>query len=273
MALFFLLAFLYFKLGPNNWLIVSEVDKPQIEKGWGEPQKVGINTDKWEGGAYVSGDGEALFYSYYPGDLISDMALGQLKEDIDIYYSLKPFNQIKKHALSEDKWSEGGVMVSGSDVYYMSDRYHFNSYDLYKNGHVIFNTPDKSEKDPYYCAQNDELYFTIDGVIYVYKKDKTTALPAPINDGSFNGQPFLTLDCKKIYFSSTKGDGISKILRAEKISEKSWSEPAVVVQSRYGVMEPALTDNGQIMFFAQVLKSAKGVVNSDIFYIEKEKNN
>mgnify|MGYP001611821357 FL=1 len=268
-ALVFFVLFIYSKLGPNNWSVVMMVDKPQIEKGWSDPKGVGINTGQWEDGAFISGDGSTLFYAYYPGDLINDLSIGKLKDDIDVYYSEKPFNGGKKHALSEDKWSEGGVMMSGGDIYYMSNRNRLETDDLYKNGQIIFDTLNKSEQDPHYCATKDELYFDAEGIIYVYKKNKSTALPSPINDGSRNIQPFLTPDCEQIYFASSRGDGVSKILRSNRILEDSWGEPELIVKSKYGVGEPTLTDNGKTMFFVQIFKSAKEVMNSDIFYVEK----
>lgn len=268
-ALFFLLFFLFAKLGPNNWPVVVMADKPKLESGWSDPISVGINTDQWEDGAYITGDGNTLFYVYYPGDLVRDLTSRKFKDDIDVYYSEKPFNKSKKHALSEDIWSEGGVMMDGSDIYYMSNRNRPDADDLYKNGKVLIDTPSTSEQDPHYCSSKKELYFWVDGVIYVSKDNKVSALPVPINDGSKNIQPFLTADCQEMYFSSSRGNGVLKILRSKRISDNSWAEPEVVISSKHGVGEPTLTNDGKTMFFVQVFRSAKGVMNSDIFYVTK----
>lgn len=268
-TLFFLLVFIYAKLGFNHWQIVAAIDKPVIEAGWSEPIAVGINTADWEGDVYVADDGNTLFYSYYPGDLIKDQSDSGLLDDIEIYYSEKPFERSVKHPASEDLWSERGVMLSDSDIYYVSDRNHLGSNDLYKNGQLLLNTPSKSEIDLHYCAAKNELYFSTDNIIYIYQDNKTKALSAPINDGSQNIQPFLTKDCQEMYFASNRGDGVLKIFKAGQLADTSWSQPELVIASKHGVGNPSLTADGRYLFFTQIFKSAKGGINSDIFYIEK----
>lgn len=271
-SLFFLLFFIYFKLGPNHWNLVALTDQVFLADGWSKPVRVALNTAKWEDGSYISPDGQTLFYAYYPGDFNHDFLLGQIKDDKDIYYSEKPFVRFKKHPLSEEQWSEDGLMMAGADFYYMSDRYHRLINDLYKNGQpLVFNRPDGQAEYPYFCAAQKELYFNIGGLIYVYKASKLLALPAPINDGSYNTQPFLTSDCGKMYFASKRDGGILKIFKSDRLGDNDWSKPELVAKSRWGVKRPTLTSDGQTMFFVQIFKSAKGAENADIFYTEKTK--
>jgi len=264
-----LIFWLVLKLGPNVWWGVALVDKPIMSADWGEPQSLNFNTGDWESSANISSDGNTLLFSFYPGDLSQALATGKLIDDLDVYYSVSPFIKAEKHTLSEDQWSEIGAIISESDIYYAANRNHLDNYDIYKNGQVIINTLNKSEKDPHYCAAQAELYFEVDGYIYVNKNNQTTALPFPINDESRNLQPFLTPDCQIIYFTSTRGDGLFKILRSQRSGENFWSEPELVASSRYGVGEPSLTADGQRLFFVQILKSAKETINADIFYVDK----
>ena len=257
----------------SDWQAVIDSDRPQFAPGWGERQSVGINSDKWEDGAYISGDGNTLYYAYYPGDLYNDVLSGKFKDDIDVYYSQKPFTKSKKHPISEDFWSEGGVMMSGSDIYYMSNRNRLGTDDIYKNGQAVIDTTNKQELDPHYCAAKNELYFWIEGVgnIYVYKNNQTKILPASINDGNRNIQPFLTSDCQEMYFSSTRDGGNMKIFKSKRLGEEAWAKPELVAKSQIAVGEPTLTDDGQTMFFVQIFRSPEGVLNTDIFYVERTK--
>ncbi|NCN07317.1 hypothetical protein GW933_01345 [Candidatus Falkowbacteria bacterium] len=269
-ALFFFLVFIYAKLGFNHWPLVEAIDRPVLESGWSQPVSVGINTASWESGAYISSDGNTIYYSFYPGNLVKDRADGKIKTDLNIYYSEKPFNKSKVHTLSEAKWFENGVMVVGSDFYYASDRNHLGINDIYKNGSLIINTPNQSEKDPHYCATRDELYFDVGGVIYYLTDNQTVALTAAVNNGGQNIQPFLTKDCEQLYFVSNRGDGIHKILRSSRLSNNLWGEPELVVSSKYGVESPSLTDDNKTLFFVQILKSAKDELNADILYVIRE---
>lgn len=269
-ALFFFLIFIYTKLGFSHWSLVRVFEGPVLEVGWSQPVSLNIDSANWEGNAFISGDGNTLFYVFYSGDFIKDSADGKIQSDLDIYYSEKPFNTTKVHALSEENWSENGVMLTGSDIYYASDRNHLGNYDIYKNGSLIVNTLNTSEQNPHYCAALAELYFDAEGVIYLSKDDKTVALASPINNQSQNIQPFLTKDCKELYFVSNRGDGIHKILRSNRLADNYWSEPELVVSSKYGVESPSLTDDNKTLFFVQILKSAKDEMNADIFYVTKE---
>jgi len=267
----FFLVFLFWNYQVNNWEVIIAGDSPKLADGWGEPVRVGINTEDWEDGAYISSDGSVLYFSYYPGDIMKDLQTRKFKDDMDVYYSSKPFEKKKLHPISEDIWSEGGVMFSGSDIYYMSNRNSPDFDNLYKNGHQLeYSDPKKAEQDPHYCAKKDEMYFWVDGIIYVHKNSSTTALPKPINDGSQNIQPFLMPDCETMYFTSDrKQRWVNAIYMSNRVGENGWSEPELVAESKVGVGEPTLTDNGKTMFFVVAFKSPRRDLNADIYYTER----
>jgi len=261
-----------------NWKAVREADIAEVTDGWKTPIWLEVNTPNWEDSAYISGDGNTLYFAYYPGDLIADLLTWDFKDDIDVYISEKPFKERKKFYISEDIWSEAGVMISNGDFYYMSNRKigdeRIND-NIYRNGVRLDFGTEENEEDPHYCKEKDELYFwkkeNADGEkIYVYKNKEVRRLPSPINGSSGNDiQPFLTEDCQTIYFTSGR-DGIYKIYRSERFGENEWSEPVEVISSKYGVGEPTLTDDGRFLFFIQLFMSNDGKRNADIMYTERE---
>jgi len=263
----------------GDWDAVRAGDVPVIhESGWSAPKLAGISSDNWEDGAYISGDGETLYFAYYPDDLISDVMAMSFDDDIDVYYSKKPFTSRSKDLISEDIWSEGGVMISNGDKYYMSNK--GRNDNLYKNGEKLdLDNGDVAEQDPHYCSAKEELYYwnRLEGggafessKIYVYKNNEVTELPSPINVAgkSEDIQPFLTPDCETLYFSSNR-DGKTKIYKSARLDDDGWATPEVVISSNGGVGEPTLTDDGNTMFFVQILADGAGNYNSDVFYIEK----
>jgi len=262
----------------TSWEIVREADIAEVSDGWREPVWLEVNTSNWEDSAYISGDGNTLYFAYYPGDLIADLITREFKDDIDVYKSQKPFTTKNKYQISEDIWSEAGVMISNRDVYYMSNRKigdeRIND-NIYRNGvRLSFNT-EEDEEDPHYCKQKDELYFwkkeSIDGEkIYVYKNNEVRRLPSPINDSSGNDiQLFLTKDCQTMYFTSDRED-VYKIYKSERLGENEWSEPVKVISSKNGVGEPTLTDDEKLLFFVQLFVKDNGERNLDIMYTERE---
>lgn len=255
-----------------DWSSIRANDVAQFSDGWGTPVMASVSSDLWEDGAYISGDGNTLYFAYYPGDILHDVQTMKFKDDIDVYYSQKPFTSKSKHSISKNIWSEGGVMISNGDMYYMSNR--GRNDNIYKNNEKIEipGTGDMEEQDPHYCAEKDELYFwdRNDNKIYVYKNEELSKLPAPINVGSQNIQPFLTEDCQTMYFSSSRNTQRLQIMKSERIDDDSWKEPVVVASSKIGIGEPTLTHDGNTLFFVQIFQSPEGAYNSDIFYVEKK---
>ena len=255
---------------------VNPVSTAKLSSEWNEPVALGLNSKLWEDGVYITGDGKTLYYVIYPGeDLVHDVINNDFKGDIDIYYSEYPFTEGKKHELSEKPWSEGGVMISGDDTYYMSNKpvdKKDKTYDdnIYKNDKLLdFNT-DYSEGDPHYCNIKDELYFWYEKTIYVYKNDKVEKLLSPINNGEENIQPFLTPDCQTMYFTSKRNsDKVLKIYKSKRLDDDNWDEPLVVIESNGSVGEPTLTDDGKKIFFVQIFYN-EGKFSSDLYYAEKK---
>ena len=268
----------------NPWASIRAKDVALLESGWSIPQRVPVSSEDWEDGAFITGDGKKLYFAFYKGDLFADVARNKFNGDIDVYYSNYPFTQKIKEPISESIWSEGGVMISGKDKYYHSNRMNLSDVDkkavvdrIYKNGKALeLGLGNISANDPHYCAAKNELYFWVSNgpvkkEIYVYKNGISKMLPAPINEGHVNMQPFLTPDCQTMYFSSGRTADTLWIYRSKRLGENSWSEPIPVVRSKYGVGEPTLTDDGQKFFFVQLFKSPKGVFDCDIFYVGKYK--
>lgn len=271
-----------------DWQKYRDADVATVPSEWKTPIWLKVNTVNWEDSAYISGNGNTLYFALYPGEnLHADLITGDFKDDIDVYYSEKPFTTKIKHGISEDIFSEGGVMISNSDIYYMSNRLSEEDIsrakrgeekpndNIYKNGiKLSFNNEVDDEGDPHFCAVKDELYFwkRVDGKekIFVYKNNEVKELPYPINTKDINMQPFLTQDCQTMYFTSTR-DGIPKIYKSYRLGENSWAKPEIFISSKYGVGEPTLTDDGKSLFFVQLFKSDdEKKVNLDIMYTERK---
>ena len=259
-----------------NWEEVRAGDTAQVPSGWNTPKTVGVDSDLWEDGAYITGDGNTLYFALYSGDLINDVLKGEVNKALDVYQSNKPFTSKTKSSISENVWAEGGVMISGSDTYYMSNKYTADGKydtDIYKNGERMSFSTSEDEDDPHYCAIKDELYFwkadSGENNIYVFTNDEIKKLPPPINSASNDIQPFLTPDCQTMYFTSNRGNKPATIYKSNRIGNDKWSEPEIIISSKTGVGEPTLTDDEKTLFFVQILRSDNGRFNADVLYTEK----
>lgn len=266
---------------PDKWQKYREADVAKVSKEWQAPAWLKVNTEGWEDGAYITDDGNTLYFAYYPRDIINDLQTRDFIDDIDVYYSQKPFTTRKKHKISEDLFSEGGMMISSGDMYYMSNRLDKEDIgkieindNIYKNGELLsFNTIEDDEGDPHYCKARDELYFWKKemgkGQIFVYDMKEVKKLPYPVNTGIEDIQPFLTKDCNTMYFSSRR-EGVMKIYKSKRLGDNSWDNPEAVIESKNGVGEPTLTADEKFLYFVQIFVSDTGENNADIFYIEKK---
>ena len=267
----FIIVFIILANTDDNIPSVSDTKIDILASGWSDPIKLAVNSNLWEDGAFISGDGNTIYFAVYQGDLINDVLKGDLKPNIEVYFSQKPFTNKQLYSISEPIYSEGGVMISGNDVYYMSNKDTSDGKydtDIYKNGIKMPFSTSEDEDDPHYCALKDELYFWKgDGDIYVYKNNAVVRLSSPINSEKQDIQPFLTPDCNTMYFSSDR-EGTLAIYRAERIGDNEWSSPIKLISSQYGVGEPTLTDDGRKIFFV-VLSKTNERYDSDIYYIEK----
>ncbi|MCR4368586.1 MAG: hypothetical protein NUV67_01630 [archaeon] len=270
----------------SEWDAIRANNAAQFSPEWGTPVLAGISTNNWEDSAFISGDGQTLYFTYYPGDITADMAKLEFKDDFDIFYSPKPFTQKFVHPISKDIWSEAGAMISGGDIYYMSNFLEQDEIgvieandNIYKNSERLpFNTLGY-ETDPHYCAAQDELYYWVTpsyvdfkpGDIYVYKDGKSTLLGPPINTDAHDLEPFLTKDCQTMYFTSHR-NGKGEIFVSKRLGEFAWQEPSLVATSPFGVGKATLTDDGEYLFFVQGFSSALGANNADILYVQRKAN-
>jgi len=284
LKLIWYLTFLLVACAPvqNNWDIIRTQDKATVAQGWSVPERLAVNSDGWEDSSFITADGNKLYFSFYPGDLLTDAKKGKFTDDIDIYVSLKPFTQKSKASefyLSEDIWSEAGLMISGQDYFYNTNRDYLNDQksdtDIYQNLDRLSFNDDTNQNNPHYCRAKDELWFDEDDKkIFVMEhaaRDGFTGelrlVGEPINKGGSNFQPWLSEDCNTLYFTSGRDSTITvpktKIFMSQKVNS-IWSEPIVIVESNFLIGEPSLTVNQKELYFVQIFKG-KGAFQADIY--------
>tara|TARA_Y100000034_G_C6894039_1_gene411773 strand:+ start:1575 stop:2531 length:957 start_codon:yes stop_codon:yes gene_type:complete len=285
--------------GPSgvDWEIVRSENVAVTAEGWGAPVYVGVSDEGWEDSVYVSGDGNKLYFTYYPDeDLLAAVASGDFADDLDIYVSeiengeFRTKRKVTDYFTSEDVWSEVGPMIDeDGNMFYDSNRDWINDQesdqDVWRNDErLAFNT-DEEHGNSFYCKAMDELYmgFPPDNKIGVIKNAAANnwvgpveLLPAPINQGGGTKafQATLTTDCQTLYFTSSLrggdvGDkpGFSGIYKSERNGE-IWEGPEFVVSGKVLVGESSITNDGQRLYFLQVFES-DGKFTSDIFYTER----
>jgi len=275
----------------DSYASVRAQDMITPPPGWSAPQRLGINTDCWEDSSNLSPDGKKLYFVRYTGtDLLHDAIAGSFPGKLYAYGSEYPFTSVEKLTsilnvqLPPDPFAIGGVNISSQDVYYHSNQDYLNDQkgdtDIYQNG-IRLPEPINSEfdeDDPYYCAAKGELYFWSKregpNTIFVSKNGKVSALPAPINSGKGDMQPWLTPDCQSLYFASGRGQvnglHLLEIYRSTRLGEDSWSEPELFLDGRIATGEPTLSDDGKRMTFVQMFQTPEGKYILDIFMMEKE---
>lgn len=266
----------------DSYASLRAEDLPVIPEGWGTPKRLGFNTDCWEDSANISPDGKKLYFSQYTAvDLIADATKGQYSGKIIGYESEYPFDTVKKTTWVKEPFSIAGLNQAGDDFYYNSNETAGdgkNDTDIYRNFERLSFNDSEDDSDPHYCPATDELYFwsTREGnnFIYVYKDGARHKLPAPINSGLGDMQPFLTPDCQEMYFTSGRGntgDGhrFFSIYHSTRLGEDSWSEPELFLFSSIGVAEPSMSDDGQSFFFVQLFRTPEQGFVMDVYSMEK----
>lgn len=260
----------------------------RVQLGWSTPVKLGLNDAGWEDSPYLARDGKTLYFFYHPGpDLITklDDALreGALKGHFDgrIYTSPHPFTTKQLHPVSvPDLVTEAGPYLSLSgDIYYHANNRRVElgrevPDSIYKNGTRLDLGTGGEETNPHYCDAEGELYFDAgDQDVLLFKDGKATLLPSPINlPGTQDFQPFLTDDCRTMYFTSGRGSGATwlAIYRSQRLGPFDWSEPELVVSHPDGVGEFSMSADGRQMAFAQLSRSADGGVRIDIYHSSRQ---
>ena len=61
----------------DTWSQIRATDVAELSDGWSTPIRVEVNLDGWEDGAFISGDGNTLYFVYYPGDMMADLQIGR----------------------------------------------------------------------------------------------------------------------------------------------------------------------------------------------------
>lgn len=279
---------------PTQWDAIKAADVPVFSSEWGIPIRVPASDEGWEDSLFVTPDGNRIYFAYYPSDLIKDFSTRKFSDDLDIYYSDFPFTtKIKdtRFHLSEDIWSEVGPMLTDSgDYFYNSNRDYLNDKkadtDVWMNNErLALNdaVADSEYGNPHYCEALDELWLDeLDKRLWVVKNAKANnfsgtpvAAPSPLQvDGFSNFQPWLSSDCKTIFFSTNRGDipGMNgpAIYTSTRSEAGEWAAPMLVGYSKTGLGEATLTADGKKLFFIQLFSDGKGNHTSDMFYVERE---
>jgi Tol biopolymer transport system component len=273
----------------DNWAAIRAADVAQVAEGWGTPVRLEASDGGWEDSLFVMPDGSAVLFMYYPGeDLLSDVLKGgPFADDIDIYFSNSPFTTKEldtRYYFSEDLWSAAGPMIAeNGDAYYHANRQggEDNSFDddIYRNKELLpFNVNEKNERNPHYCAAQDELWFDEnDQDIYVLKNAAAgnftgapQLAPPPLNAEGQDFQPWLSADCQTLYFTSGRS-GFTAIYMTQRLDDETWSEPEIVIRSNAAVGEASLTTDGQRLFFIQLFADGQGHFTTDMFYTERHR--
>jgi Tol biopolymer transport system component len=276
------------KPSPDKWAEIRAADVAQVSEDWTTPVRLKASDGNWEDSLFVAADGSTVLFVYYPGeDLLSDVLKGgPYAGDLDIYRSTSPFRTKEldtRYYFSEDLYSAAGPMIADNgDAFYHSNRDgSTDNDDIYWNEEFLpFNTNGKNERNPHYCAAQDELWFDDnDQDIYVLRSasaddfaGQPELAPSPINANNAEEQdfqPWLSADCQTIYFTSGRSGTGAYIYVAQRLGESSWSEPEIVIRSKTAVGEPTLTADGGRLFFIQVFHDGQGHFTSDMFYTER----
>ncbi len=276
--------------GPKTAPVQTNATPARVPPGWSTPVKFGLNDAGWEDSPYLARDGKTLYFFYHPGsDFITklDDALkeGALKGHFDgrIYTSPHPFTTKQLHPVSvPDLVTEAGPYVSTSgDLYYHANNRRVElgreaPESIYKNGTRLDLGTGGPETNPHYCDAMEELYFDAgDQDVLVYKDGKATLLPPPINlPNTQDFQPFLTDDCRTMYFTSGRGSGAAwlAIYRSQRLGPFDWSEPELVVSHPDGVGEVSMSADGRQMAFAQLARAADGGGRIGIHHSARQNN-
>lgn len=259
------------------------------QAGWSTPVKLGFNDDGWEDSPYLTRDGRTILFFYHPfPDLITKLDEA-IASGIDgkIYISERPFTNKRIHPVSTpDPATECCPYISESgEFFYVSNLQTFELQrdvpeKIYIDGTRIDLGTGGEESNPHYCAARDELWFDCPGDQNICVLRDAGALnytgtaehaPAPINlEGTNNSQPFLTDDCKTMYFTSDRSTGERpEIFVTNRNSGGGWSEPRLFVSEPAGVGEISMTADGREMLFAQIFDRSGGGVGIDLYYAAK----
>lgn len=288
----------------TDWASVRSGDIASVSSGFNPPQWLDVSASGWEDGAYISADGNTLYFTYINVDLLNgnrvsgpdrdptgicgSMHCGQFPRPDVFYLTGGPASWAAPvpHPLTI-KFPIGGFFLQseGKAYFHMDEGGTSTNIFFAEKTEGSWGEPQKimeissdySDDDPFVTSDDNEMYFWSKrpaslGGDNIYRSAKVGGkwqapeiLPEPINSNSNDMQPFLLGDT--LYFSSDR-EGASKIYASKRQGE-GWGQPEVLVSSKYGVGEPTLTSDGKYLYFIQIFKSGDGAFNPDIMRAEK----
>ena len=281
----------------DRWAAIRSSDVARVSGEWQQPVWLGINSEGWEDGAYISGDGKELYFVYISKDLMSGKDAGINRDNtgickpacgqfprVDLFYSkqgAEGWQAPVPHPLTRD-YPVGGMMISGNTAYFHMEKDDGLETEIYysRDGKEkikiqALSSPYKDD-DPH--VSGNELLFWSDrpaslggNNIYASAFDGSSwqapaMMPEPINGDANDMQPFLYGDT--LYFTSDR-DGKPKIYKSNKDGD-TWSAPEIAIESSFAVGEPTLTDDGNSLFFIQMFSASDGAKNPDIMYARRK---
>lgn len=246
----------------------------------------------WYDSPSFSPDGERIYFMVYDGeqDAYTEVNITHnITSDPDIWVSRAPFEALEKledygvglpylGAAGPDEDEAGTFWFNANNDYvhdgnFDTDIYKGSILDGQKIAEKLPFNGDESLNNPENCVALDELWMDNDLKIFRIKsasKDFYSMPPElasiPINSYIPEVQdvmPHLSADCQTIWWASTRNQkggvavGAMGIWKAERIGEDQWSEPTLVLSSKYGVGEPTtyvLPDGRIRLLFLQIFR-------------------
>lgn len=286
-------AFFYFSSQnkTDEWDAIKAQDIAIVSSEWSTPINVPLNSAGWEDGAYISNDGNTLYFTYINYDLFNNKVIGIDRDTqglcsphcgvyprADVFYSVN--NAVAKPYSLSIPYPIGGLVLDGDTAYYHkhSDTTLTDIYSNINGNEVKIETVNSQYRDDDPFVKGDAMFFwsdrpsTLEGnnIFFSQRVDgifqTPVMLPEPINSNANDMQPFAYAN--SLYFSSDR-DGSLKIYKTSLVSG-NWTTPTIVIQSKYGVGEPTLPDDGSKLYFVQFFKNTAGVNNPDMMYVTRK---
>lgn len=294
-------------ISPNKDVSKKQYIPARIfDKNWQTPVRLGFNDDGWEDSPYLTRDCKKILFFYHPSKSLANPKEAEkitmylvnnpqkaIANGMDgkIYISRAPFRTKSIHAISQSKTypsAQACPYISKSgNLFYTSTRESFIRgkgvpATAYVDGKRLDFGTGEEESNPHFCDARDEMWFDCPGDTNIcimeqakkngFKGIVTPAL-APINHpdaGVKDSQPFLTDDCKTLYFTSTRGGNDVMAIYKSTRSSSGWSQPKLFVSHPAGVAEISMSSDGRKMAFAQLFWRQNGMPGLDIWYAEKK---
>lgn len=290
----------------KKWEAVRNADVAKVSGGWQTPVWIGeVNSEGWEDGAYISSDGDELYFAYTNIDLfrlpdvveigpdrdaskVCNPSCGQFPR-VDVFYSVKDssgrWQKPVPHPLTIEFPIGGIVFVNPNKSYFMKysdtskDDIWYADFDgvNWDQNKVDGVSSPYNDADPYVTPTDDQMFFSSDrpvalGGDNIFYSKKVGGkwhlpelLPEPVNSDANDMQPFLFGDT--LYFSSDR-DGKLNVYKSVRNGD-IWSDPEISVESKNAVGEPTLTADGSFLYFIQLFVADDGTPNPEIMYVER----